>query len=260
MIGAIAGDIIGSVYEWDNIKTKQFDLFSPKCFFTDDTVLTVALAESILTGADYSLLMRAYYRRYPGAGYGNFFHRWAMTPEGQPYNSWGNGAAMRISAVGFAYNTLDEVLNQAAEYTALTHNHSEGLKGAQATAAAIFLARAGSTKADIKEYTTKTFGYDLSQSVDEIRPTYEFNESCQRTVPQAIVCFLESTSFEDAIRNAISLGGDSDTLACITGGIAQAAYGVPAVIAEQATSILDDELKDVTARFMSTYCSASNPR
>jgi ADP-ribosylglycohydrolase len=260
MIGAIAGDIIGSVYEWNNIKTKQFDLFSPKCFFTDDTVLTVALAESILTGADYASLMRAYYQRYPGAGYGNFFHRWALTPDGQPYNSWGNGAAMRISAVGFAYDTLEEVLDRAAEYTTLTHNHPEGLKGAQATAAAIFLAKTGATKADIKNYTATTFGYDLSSSVDEIRPTYEFNESCQRTVPQAIVCFLESTSFEDAIRNAISLGGDSDTLACITGGIAQAAYGVPAVIVERVTSILDEELRGVTDRFMSTYCATSSSR
>jgi ADP-ribosylglycohydrolase len=145
-----------------------------------------------------------------------FFHRWAQAHESQPYNSWGNGAAMRISSVGFAFNTLDEVLVRAAEYTAVTHNHPEGFKGAQATAAAIFLARTGRTKADIKQYTAVTFHYDLSRSVDEIRPTYHFDESCQGTVPQAIVCFLESTSFEDAIRNAISLGGDSDTLACIT--------------------------------------------
>ena len=259
MIGAIAGDIIGSVYEWNNIKTKQFELFRPDCFFTDDTVLTVALAESILTGTDYTSLMRAYYRRYPEATYGLSFRGWAEAGDGKPYNSWGNGAAMRISPVGFAYNSLDEVLNRAAEFTAVTHNHPEGLKGAQATAAAIFLARTGATKADIKQYTSSTFGYDLSSSIDEIRPTYQFNESCQDTVPQAIVCFLESTSFEDAIRNAISLGGDSDTLACITGGIAQAAYGVPADIAERATSILDDELRGVTARFMSTYCPTSNP-
>jgi ADP-ribosylglycohydrolase len=254
MIGAIAGDIIGSVYEWNNIKTKQFDLFRPDCFFTDDTVLTVALAESILTGTDYVSLMKAYYRRYPDAGYGGFFHRWAQAHESQPYNSWGNGAAMRISSVGFAFNTLDEVLVRAAEYTAVTHNHPEGIKGAQATAAAIFLARTESTKADIRQYTTATFHYDLSRSVDEIRPTYQFNESCQETVPQAIVCFLESTDFEDAIRNAISLGGDSDTLACITGGIAQAHYGVPPAIADRAMSILDKDLRDITARFMSSYC------
>ena len=256
MIGAIAGDIIGSVYEWERIKSKRFDLFSPDCYFTDDTVLTVALAESILTGNDYASLMKAYYRRYPDAGYGGLFHRWALDKESEPYNSWGNGAAMRVSSVGFAFATLDEVLVRAAEYTAVTHNHLEGIKGAQATAAAIFLARTGSTKADIKQYTAATFHYDLSRSVDEIRPTYRFNESCQATVPEAIVCFLESTDFEDAIRNAISLGGDSDTLACITGGIAQAFYGVPAAIADRAMSILDENLRVVTARFMSIYCTA----
>ena len=259
MIGAIAGDIIGSVYEWKNIKTKQFDLFNPDCCFTDDTVLTVALAESILTGTDYASLMKAYYRRYPDAGYGGFFQQWARAHDSQPYNSWGNGAAMRISSVGFAFNTLDEVLLRAAEYTAVTHNHIEGIRGAQATAAAIFLARTGSTKTDIRQYTAANFHYDLSRSVDEIRPVYRFDESCQGTVPQAIVCFLESTDFEDAIRNAISLGGDSDTLACITGGIAQAHYGVPPAIAEQAMSILDEELRGITARFMSGYCPGTTP-
>lgn len=255
MIGAIAGDIIGSVYEFEGIKTKQFDLFSPDCCFTDDTVLTVALAESILTGNDYASLMKAYYRRYPDAGYGGLFHRWAGGHESQPYSSWGNGAAMRISSVGLAFDTLNEVLVRATEYTAVTHNHMEGIKGAQATAAAIFLARTGSSKGDIKKYTAATFHYDLSRRVDEIRPTYRFNESCQETVPEAIVCFLESTDFEDAIRNAISLGGDSDTLACITGGIAQAYYGVPAAIADRAMSILDEDLRAVTARFMSSYCT-----
>ena len=254
MIGAIAGDIIGSVYEWNNIKTKQFELFRSDCYFTDDTVLTVALAESILTEIDYVSLMRTYYRRYPDAGYGGFFHRWARTNDCQPYNSWGNGAAMRISSVGFAFNTLDEVLVRAAEYTAVTHNHPEGIKGAQATAAAIFLARTGSTKADIRQFTAANFHYDLARSVDQIRPTYRFDESCQGTVPQALVCFLESTDFEDAIRNAISLGGDSDTLACITGGIAQGHYGVPAYIADRTMSILDKDLRGVTASFMSSYC------
>ena len=161
---------------------------------------------------------------------------------------------MRISSVGFAFDTLDEVLVRANEYTAVTHNHIEGIKGAQATAAAIFLARTGSTKADIREYTAATFHYDLSRTVDEIRPTYRFNESCQETVPEAIVCFLESTDFEDAIRNAISLGGDSDTLACITGGIAQAFYGVPPAFADRAISILDEDLRAMTIRFMSSYC------
>ena len=253
MIGAISGDIIGSVYEWENIKTKQFDLFSPDCFFTDDTVLSVALAESILTDTDYASLMRAYYRRYPEAAYGTRFRGWAQSREAQPYNSWGNGAAMRISPVGFAFNTLDEVLVQATKYTAVTHNHPEGIKGAQAVAAAIFLARTGSAKDDIRRYTVANFNYDLSRSVGEIRPAYEFDESCQGTVPEAIVCFLESTDFEDAIRNAISLGGDSDTLACITGGIAQAFYGVPVSIADRAMSVLDQDLRSITARFMGRY-------
>jgi ADP-ribosylglycohydrolase len=255
MIGAISGDIIGSVYEWENIKTKQFDLFSPDCFFTDDTVLSVALAESILTGTDYAPLMRAYYWRYSEAAYGARFRGWAESREAQPYNSWGNGAAMRISPVGFAFDTLDEVLVQATKYTAVTHNHPEGIKGAQAVAAAIFLARTGSTKDDIRRYTVANFTYDLSRSVDEIRPAYEFDESCQGTVPEAIVCFLESTDFEDSIRNAISLGGDSDTLACIAGGIAQAFYGVPASIADRAMSILDEDLRSVTARFTGRYCA-----
>src|SRR5277367_5581264 len=179
MIGAIAGDIIGSVYEWNNIKTKQFDLFSPNCFFTDDTVLTVALAESLLTGTNYVSLMKAYYRRYPDAGYGGFFHRWAQAEESRPYNSWGNGAAMRISPVGFAFPTLEEVLARATDYTAVTHNHPEGIKGARAVAAAIFLARTGSTKNEIRNYTAANFGYDLSLSVDEIRPAYKFDESCE---------------------------------------------------------------------------------
>src|SRR5882672_239483 len=198
MIGAIAGDIIGSVYEWDRIKTKEFDLFRPDCFFTDDTVLTVALAESILTGAEYASLMRTYYQRYPGAGYGGVFHGWARVPGSPPYNSWGDGAAMRISAVGFAFDTLEEVLSRAEEYTAVTHNHAEGIKGAQATAATILLARSGRSKAEIRKYITENFGYDLSRTVDEIRPAYRFNESCQETVPEAIVSFLDATDFEDA--------------------------------------------------------------
>jgi ADP-ribosylglycohydrolase len=259
MIGAIAGDIIGSVYEWKNIKTKQFVLFSPDCCFTDDSVLTVALAQSILTGTDYTSLMKSYYQRYPDAGYGGFFHQWAQTREARPYNSWGNGAAMRISPVGFAFPTLEEVLARATDYTAVTHNHPEGIKGARAVAAAIFLARTGSTKNEIKQYTVANFGYDLSLSVDEIRPAYKFDESCRGTVPQAFVCFLESTDFEDAIRNAISLGGDSDTLACITGGIAQAHYGVPAGIADRAMLMLDEDLRSVTARFMHRYCAGKSP-
>jgi len=254
MIGAIAGDVIGSIYEWDNIKTKQFELFGQDCVFTDDSVLTIALADAILNQQDYASVMKSYYRRYPDAGYGRMFHRWAQSEERQPYNSWGNGAAMRIGPVGFAFDSLDEVLANADKYTAVTHNHPEGIKGAQATAAAIFLARKGGTKQEIKEYVTTTFGYDLSKTLDEIRPNYQFNESCQQTVPEAITAFLESDDFEDAIRNAISLGGDSDTLACITGGIAEAFYGsVPNFIATQVMNLLDENLRKVTAAFLNKY-------
>lgn len=255
MIGALAGDIVGSVYEWHNLKSKTFPLFSPHCFFTDDSVLTIALADAILHGQDYAQKMKAYYRRYPGRGYGAMFHEWASTDRSQPYNSWGNGAAMRISPVGYAFDTLEEVLAWAKRYTEITHNHPEGIKGAQATAAAIFLGRAGESKAGIKRYIEETFGYDLSLTCDQIRPTYTFDESCQGTVPQAIIAFLDSVNFEDALRNAISLGGDSDTLACITGGIAQAFYrGVPDDIKEKVLSVLDDDLRQVTIEFMDKYC------
>lgn len=255
MIGAIAGDIIGSIYEWHNIKSKDFPLFSMDCFFTDDTVLTVALADSILTGMSYQDNLRLYYHAYPGRGYGSSFCRWAETRLAGPYNSWGNGAAMRISPVGFAYDDIELVMKKAEEFTAITHNHPEGIKGGQSTAAAIFLARTGHTKEEIKEFIQNTFGYDLSRHVDEIRPTYKFSESSQETVPQAIRAFLDSTNFEDAIRTAISLGGDSDTLACITGGIAQAFYGgVSAEMKKKVYEILDDKLGQITKLFMDRYC------
>lgn len=255
MIGAIAGDIIGSVYEYRNIKTTKFPLFDPNCFFTDDSVLTIALADAIMNQRSYETTMKEYYARYTDAGFGGLFHQWAQSHLSKPYNSWGNGAAMRISPVGFVYSSLDEVLVHAIEYTEITHNHPEGIKGAQATAAAIYLARTGKTKAEIMKYVTESFGYDLSLTCDEIRPTYGFNESCQGTVPQAITAFLESKDYEDAVRLAISLGGDSDTLACITGGIAQAFYGgVPANIAEKVLEILDDDLRRTTLEFMEQYC------
>lgn len=256
MLGAIAGDIIGSVYEyeWNNIKTKKFQLFSPKAFFTDDSVLTIALADAILRGNDYGETMRQYYRRYPGAGYGGMFHRWAANPGSGPYNSWGNGSAMRVSPVGHAFDTLEEVLSKAEHYAAFTHNHVEGIKGAQATAGAIFLARTGTSKPEIRTFVVEGFGYDLSQSLDQIRPHYHFDESCQGTVPQAITAFLESVDFEDAIRNAVSLGGDSDTLTCITGSIAEAFYGgVPAPIREKAMGILDEELREIVERFYRVF-------
>ncbi len=254
MLGAIAGDIIGSVYEWHNIKTTDFELFSTGCRYTDDTVLTVALADAILNGTDYTKKMKEYFQRYPNAGYGGRFADWVMSHPSFPYNSWGNGAAMRISPVGYAYSTLEETLSKAEFYTEVTHNHPEGIKGGCATAAAVFLARKRSSKAEIKAYISSTFGYDLERTLDEIRPTYHFDVSCQGTVPQAIIAFLESVDFEDAIRKAISLGGDSDTLACITGGVAQAFYGgVPELISEKVYSILDEPLGRVTGLFMQKY-------
>ena len=235
MLGAIAGDIIGSVYEAVPIKTPFFyPLFDPRCRPTDDTVLTVALADSILTGADYGDKLREYFRLYPHAGYGGTFVRWAALRCRTPYNSWGNGSAMRVSPVGFAYDTLDEVLLRARQSAEVTHNHPEGVKGAQATAAAVFLARDRTPKEEIGSYIEGTFGYDLGRRLDDIRPGYAFDVSCQGTVPEALIAFLEADGYEDAVRKAISLGGDSDTLACITGGIAGAYYGVPEDIRAEA--------------------------
>ena len=254
MLGALTGDIVGSIYEWNNIKTTEFPLFQDHCRFTDDSVLTVALAESILTGEEYATLMKRYFRNYPDAGYGSNFLRWAQSDSATPYNSWGNGAAMRISPVAWACGTLSEVLQKAEQYSLPTHNHPEGVKGAQATAAAVFLARTGASKQQIRRYVCETFGYDLSLSCDQIRPEYSFDVSCQGTVPQAMVAFLESCDFESAIRLAISLGGDSDTLAGITGGIAQAFYGgVPEPIAARALNFLDESLRRVTMEFEKRY-------
>lgn len=248
MIGAIIGDIVGSVYEWNNIKTKDFPPFSSGCFFTDDTVMTLAIAEGLMNGGgpeDFIAAMKKYGRLYPDSGYGGRFGSWLFSDGINPYNSWGNGSAMRVSPVAWAFDILSEVEKYAEISAAVTHNHPEGIKGAQATAAAIFLARKGKTKEEIKAYIENKYGYNLNRSLDEIRPNYRFNESCQETVPEAIIAFLESVDFEDAIRNAISLGGDSDTLAAITGSIAEAAYGIPKDIKEKALSILDQGLLDV---------------
>lgn len=257
MLGAIAGDIIGSIYEVSNIITKEFPLFSSKCRFTDDTVLTVAVADVLLNGGNYSEKFKEYCRRYPYAGYGQNFRNWALSSQSDPYNSWGNGSAMRVSAIGFALKDLNSVLQEAKRSAEVTHNHPEGIKGAQATAAAVFLARTEKNKKLVKSYIESTFGYDLDFCLDEIRPTYKFNPygiSCQGSVPQAIVAFLESTDFEDAIRNSISIGGDSDTIACIAGGIAQAFYGkVPNEIAQKTLSMLDKPLRQVTEAFVNEY-------
>lgn len=262
MLGAIAGDIIGSAYEWHNVKRLDFSLFSGESFFTDDTVLTVAVADAILATKKsdalgetspeevYARKLKEYGHKYPGRGYGGRFAEWLASDSLKPYNSFGNGSAMRVSPVGFAFDTLEDVLLEAKRSAAATHSHREGIKGAQATATAIFMARTGSSKAEIKAYVEKAFHYDLSRTLAGIRPTYVFDETCQRTVPEALIAFLESDDFEDAIRKAISLGGDSDTLACITGGIAQAFYRkIPKKIIDGVTFRLDSGLKSVLKEF-----------
>ena len=256
MIGALTGDIVGSIYEWNNIKSTVFPLFQDHCHFTDDSVLTVALAESILTGEGYAEVMKRYCRRYPDAGYGKNFLTWVQSEDGAPYHSWGNGSAMRVSPAAWAFDTLPEVLQRAEEYSVPTHDHPEGVKGARATAAAVYLARTGASKQEIRSYVAGTSGYDLTRSCDEIRPGYTFDVSCQGTVPQALAAFLESTDFESAIRLAISLGGDSDTLAAITGAIAQAYYGgVPEGIAATTLQFLDEPLRRVTLEFERRFVS-----
>lgn len=225
MIGVIAGDIIGSVHEHRRTKSTDFPLFHPLCAFTDDTVLTVATAEAILTGTPYDVAYRAFGREYPNAGYGGAFYEWLRAREPCPYNSWGNGSAMRVAPVGFAFDTVDEVLNEAKRSAAVTHNHREGIKGAQATALAVFMARQGASKEEIRKDLAERFGYNLRRTVNQIRPEYGWDVSCQGSVPEAIVAFLDSDGVEEAIRLAVSLGGDADTQAAIAGGIAEAYYG-----------------------------------
>lgn len=254
MLGAIAGDIIGSVHEFRGQKTKEFPLFVADTKFTDDTVLTVAIADGLLTGASYVEKFHEYTRAYPYRGYGLRFSQWVQSGSREPYNSWGNGSAMRVSPVAFAFQTLEEVVREAGRSAEVTHNHPEGVRGAQATAAAIFLARQGESKRKIRSAIEKQSGYDLSRTVASIRPVYSFNESCQETVPEAITAFLESEDYEDAVRLAISLGGDADTLACITGGIAGAFYGgVPAGILTPALALLDDGLRKTVTQFCEVH-------
>lgn len=249
MLGVIIGDIVGSVYEWDNIKTKEFELFKDNCFFTDDTLMTIAVGKALYdSNGDTEKLaaiivptLQQIGRPYPDAGYGGSFFRWLYSDNPKPYNSFGNGAAMRVSACGFAAQTLAEAKELSKIVTAVTHNHPEGLKGAEATTATIFLARLKKPKPEIKAYIAEHY-YPLAFTLAEIRGTYRFNETCQDTVPQAIVAFLEADGFEDAIRNANSLGGDSDTLAAITGSIAEAYYGIPENLAEKARAYLDQNL------------------
>ena len=259
MLGAILGDIVGSPYEFDhnNYKHKDFPLLSEKAHFTDDTVMTIAVARGLIAGqgdpqktfGETQHEMRYWGEKYPHAGYGGMFRRWLRAENPKPYGSFGNGSAMRVSAVGWLFDTLDKTLEMAKVTAEVTHNHPEGIKGAQAAAAAIFLARAGHSKLEIKQYVEQTFGYDLSRTCDEIRPHYHHVETCQETVPEAIIAFLESVSFEDALRNAVSLGGDSDTLACIAGGIAEAFYGVPQELREETLKRLPEDIREAYELF-----------
>jgi ADP-ribosylglycohydrolase len=254
VLGAIAGDIIGSVHEFSGTKSTDFELFVPESHFTDDTVLATAVADCLLHGLDYADTFHRYFVAYPNAGYGLRFLEWGTGNDRRPYNSYGNGSAMRVPAVGYAFETMEAVLAEAERSAAVTHNHPEGVKGAQATAAAVFMARCGETKRGMKKRLEATFGYDLSPALDDLRPAYRFDESCQRTVPAALIAVLESHDYEDAVRKAISLGGDADTLACITGAVAEAHYGgVPLHIATAALNALDVRLRSVVLGFCERY-------
>ena len=260
MYGAILGDMIGSPFEFDRgDKTKEFDLFSRGCQFTDDSVMTAAVAEALIeAGPDASkeeieeaviIHMQDWGKRYPDAGYGGRFYYWLKKRNPKPYHSFGNGSAMRVSAVGWLYPTLERTREVAAYTAEVTHNHPEGIKGAEATASCIFLARNGADKEKIKAYVTEEFGYDLDRTLDEIRPFYHHVESCQQTVPEAIIAFLESEDYEDAVRNAVSLGGDTDTLGAITGSIAEAYYDMPAVLRAECRSRVSEDILGVMQMF-----------
>lgn len=257
LLGAIAGDVIGSCYEFSPVNTVDFKLFNgDSSRFTDDTVMTVANADWLLTGDSLLGVMQDYGNRYITAGYGGMFFQWLRAYDPKPYNSFGNGSAMRVSPVGWAFDTLEETLNAAKRSAEVTHNHPEGIKGAQAVAAAIYLARTGKSKQAIRQYVEKNFGYDLNRTCDEIRRTYSFDETCQGTVPESIIAFLESTDYESAIRLTISLNGDADTMGAITGGIAEAFYKeIPSSIKREVLQRLPDEFIDIMRRFHKRYVS-----
>ena len=259
LLGGIAGDIIGSIYEFNPVRFKDFELFKSNSTYTDDTVMTIANAEWLLSKGVLMDIMRKYGHKYPGAGYGGMFYDWLKSRCPKPYNSFGNGSAMRVSPVGWAIDTLEETLEAAKQSAEITHNHPEGIKGAQATAACIFMARTGKSKQEIKEYVETKFGYDLSRTCNEIRPTYQFNESCQDTVPESIIAFLESTDFESAIRLTVSLGGDADTMGAITGAIAEAYYNViPEHIKNEVLKRLPEEFINVLGEFYNRFISKEN--
>ena len=254
LFGAIAGDMIGSRHEWKACTDPQFSLFSKSSKITDDSVLTIAVADAIANQRGYGDAIVEYARRYPKAGYGSFFRRWLKEDGVEPYNSLGNGSAMRVSAVGWAFDSMEDVLLEAERSASVTHNHPEGIKGAQSVALAIYLARTGVGKEEIRQEIETRFGYDLKRSLDEIRPNYQWDSTCPGSVPESIIAFLEATDFESAVRNAILLGGDADTMAAISGSIAEAYYGgVPSEIEAEVRRRLQPELLDVVELFVSSY-------
>ena len=275
MIGAILGDMIGAPYEFDRSqKTKEFPLFSRGSQFTDDSVMTIAVAEALMDTLGKSddeiraalvASMQDWGHHYPDAGYGGRFRGWLRAKNPKPYGSYGNGSAMRVSAAGWLYDTLEETRHMARLTAEVTHNHPEGIKGAEASASAIFMSRTGSSKEEIRDYIVTEFGYDLSRTCDEIRPTFRHDESCQRTVPEAITAFLEGTDFEDVIRTAVSLGGDCDTLTCIAGSIADAFYGVPGEMVAECRKRLPEDMLAVLDKFQENMnckpdvCNPGNP-
>ena len=255
MLGAIVGDIVGSVYEFHNTKSMNFELFTPWSRFTDDSVMTMAVAKWLVEDETHTIhyliyCMQELGNRYPNAGYGGNFWAWLREENPQPYNSWGNGAGMRVSPVGLYAKTLDEALALAALTASVSHNHPEGVKGAQAIAACVFLCKEGKSKQEIKEYIEKTFDYNLNRTIAVIRPRYEFDVSCQGSVPEAIIAFLEGNSFEEVIRLAISLGGDSDTIGAMAGSIAACMYPIPDEIVNRCNTILTEDLKEIKDKFI----------
>lgn len=270
MYGAILGDIIGSPFEFDRgDKTKDFKLFSRRSHFTDDSVMTLAVCEALLkVGQDATVKeiedtvissMQSWGRRYPHEGYGGYFRRWLTARHPEPYNSFGNGSAMRVSAAGWLYDSLEKTRVVAKATANVTHNHPEGIKGAEATASAIFMARNGSSKEEIKKYIENEFHYDLNRTLDEIRPSFHMDETCQKTVPEAIIAFLEARDFEDAIRNAVSLGGDTDTLGAITGSIAEAYFGISETLISECRNRINKDMRDVVDAFYSLVREDDSP-
>ena len=258
MLGAIIGDIVGSVYEFHNTKSMNFELFTPWSRFTDDSVMTLAVAKWLVEDETHTIhyliyCMQELGNRYPNAGYGGNFRTWLREDNPQPYNSWGNGAGMRVSPVGLYAKTLDEALALAALTASVSHNHPEGVKGAQAIAACVFLCKEGKSKAEIKEYIEKTFDYNLNRTITELRPRYEFDVSCQGSVPEAIIAFLDGNSFEEVIRLAISLGGDSDTIGAMAGAIAACMYPIPDEIVNRCNTILTEDLKEIKDKFIKLF-------